>query len=188
MVKRKSTMWQSVKIMIWGTLRRPFVGATIVALVSMRCIGAESNEEAPSMCQQITHPKTTWMYWSMAEDCTPCSSVEGCGYCFSTLQCQEGDASGPFEGPPCPDWVFSVESCPSEPDCMKVVDCSTCVGIPECAWCSKESKCMILEDTFSTDCGGTIFTLPCDEQREQSDNKSMNNDSLSTDLTHFIIL
>lgn len=158
MIKEKVTMWQSEKVM--EGRKRPPRGATIFVVVALICVSSVFGEETPSICKELT-PKVAKTYWDMVEICMPCLATEGCGFCHSTLQCIEGDVSGPFSGPPCPDWLASTEDCPSTPECTKLTDCSSCAGTEECAWCASESSCMTIEATYTTNCRGTVFDAPC---------------------------
>ena len=95
------------------------------------------------------------------ETCPTCIAHEGCGYCHSTLMCIEGDANGPLDGLPCPDWFLEVDDCPAIPQCTNMTDCNTCAAANECAWCSSQDKCLTIEDTYSANCRSTVFAAPC---------------------------
>ena len=115
-------------------------------------------------------------YWDEVKNCSSCAQHQGCGYCLSTLQCVEGDALGPLDGSPCPDWVSdnnqaalgepravaaSGHSCPVAPTCHEFTECGSCAQADDCAWCASEGTCLTVSDVFSQNCRGTVFDVPC---------------------------
>ena len=52
-------------------------------------------------------------YWTDVANCTVCVQA-GCGFCLSTLQCADGDMTGPSDGSPCPSWVMDAGMCPGK--------------------------------------------------------------------------
>lgn len=111
-------------------------------------------------CSRISPPNMN-TYWDHVQSCSPCLAAEGCGYCHSTLSCQEGDVIGPFSGPMCPDWLTEDDECPSQPECVGLDNCETCATAAECAWCASDSTCMTIEATYTSSCRGTVFDTPC---------------------------
>lgn len=118
--------------------------------------------------------------------CQDCSSIDGCGYCLSTLQCISGTDSGPSNGVSCPSWTFSNSSCPGTsfspllnklslalysyccfilflvvPNCGDYADCYGCASQEQCAWCASENLCTTISEAFSRDCRGLVFEPPC---------------------------
>lgn len=114
--------------------------------------------------------------------CGECSSIDGCGFCESSLQCLSGDESGPT-GAECGSWVFQNTSCPgmstklsfellslmpdhlsrhiATPNCKTYVDCNSCATQEQCAWCASENLCTTIADSFQRNCRGLVFELPC---------------------------
>jgi hypothetical protein len=50
---------------------------------------------------------------------------------------------------------------PVIPDCSGYPDCTSCTSVDECAWCASESRCLTVNEVFSTNCRGTVYDLPC---------------------------
>ena len=91
----------------------------------------------------------------------PCSSGSGscatcldqgsaCGWCQSTLNCQEGDRLGPATPDDCDPWAWYYAYCAGDAadKCPKLTTCSTCltdgVAVPfrdptSCGWCTSAS-------------------------------------------------
>lgn len=53
-----------------------------------------------------------YQYRDAVARCNECSSIEGCGFCESSLQCISGDSSGPTGATVCASWVFDNTMCP----------------------------------------------------------------------------
>ena len=53
-------------------------------------------------------------YRSAIGRCSECTSVDGCGFCLSSLQCLSGTQTGPSEGAICPSWTYSNTTCPGK--------------------------------------------------------------------------
>ena len=126
-------------------------------------------------------------FWSQSSNCSPCAAHPQCGYCLSTLTCLEGDAYGPLDGSPCPNFLFEESEphivaaisdvivvdptipipkiCPYKPQCDDFRNCDSCAAAPECAWCASRSECLVVSEVFSSNpalaCRGTVFDTPC---------------------------
>ena len=127
-------------------------------------------------------------YRSAIGRCSECTSVDGCGFCLSSLQCLSGTQTGPSEGAICPSWTYLNTTCPGKstpflldlsiydliltvpfcvilllvvPNCGDYVDCSSCASQEQCAWCASENTCLTISDAFSSDCRGIVFETPC---------------------------
>lgn len=115
---------------------------------------------APVPCSSFTVQESPSFFESVAT-CPACVEA-GCGFCLSTLRCEEGTAAGPTSmGMSCPSWVFSQDDCPAIPDCEGLASCAECAAVDQCAWCAGEARCMRLDETYYADCGGVVFDLPC---------------------------
>lgn len=93
--------------------------------------------------------------------CGDCTAELRCGYCASTMQCLSGNEIGPENGIPCPEWIFNSNSCPVMPPCADYADCISCAANDMCAWCASDNVCVTVSDSFTRDCRGTVFDLPC---------------------------
>ncbi len=113
-----------------------------------------------SVCEEVSGD-SDGPFWSEAAKCNDCVLTEGCGYCFSTLRCIEGTQSGPLDGSPCPEWLFSENECPVVPECHGYLKCNECAAVDDCAWCASQGKCMTISETFEESCRGSVFDLPC---------------------------
>jgi hypothetical protein len=118
--------------------------------------------------------------------CGECSSVDGCGFCESSLQCLSGTMAGPTGATLCASWVYVNTTCQGNrvgtvskptccnlltiyssclftatPNCRKYTDCNNCASQEQCAWCASENLCTTIEDSFQRNCRGLVFEPPC---------------------------
>ena len=117
-------------------------------------------------CDNVSSSNDLKSYWDVVNLCSPCLTTKSCGFCHSTMQCQEGDEYGPFKGP-CPAWISEQASCPRAPQCSTLADCNSCAGANDCAWCSSQSLCLTMEETYTAQCRGIIYDTPCMEYNEK---------------------
>lgn len=103
-------------------------------------------------------------YWISVGRCPSCTSLEGCGFCESSLQCLDGTELGPSGNMPCLSWSFQEISCPVAPNCQDYLDCSACASQDQCAWCASDTSCSTISEAFSKDCRGLVFEAPCPEK------------------------
>ena len=111
-------------------------------------------------CAQY-RPAVIRSYWDVNAMCTSCSTAENCGYCESTMECQEGDSTGPEVGIMCPDWNFGTKPCPAPPSCSTITDCNECSANHKCAYCGSQRRCLSIEESFVAQCKGLVFDGEC---------------------------
>jgi hypothetical protein len=84
--------------------------------------------------------------------CGTCLSSGGssCGWCHSSLSCEEGNKFGPATPSSCGNWAWYYQYCPGDPEdkCPKLQTCAECVvngradpfeDPTSCGWCEAES-------------------------------------------------
>jgi len=92
------------------------------------------------------------------QSCTPCVSIDGCGWCEVTEECLPGDVNGPGGNPAnCSDWQF-VTCLPEECNMLSPFGCERCVKDPFCGWCSTNKACV-----FGDKNGPIVGACPADQ-------------------------
>ena len=82
---------------------------TVFICIILLCVNNASTTS--ETCIQYS-AKDTDEYWDAVGKCPSCTSITGCGFCMSSLQCLEGNDKGPTNGLPCSSCSFSNVTCP----------------------------------------------------------------------------
>lgn len=102
--------------------------------------------------------------------CDICTVNFHCGFCATTLQCLAGDASGPNNSLPCPQWLFETSACPGM--MINVLleilvhslffSCSwLCTIYNLCHVCFRRTLCVVrLWSTMSRSFSSVLLSLP----------------------------
>jgi hypothetical protein len=117
--------------------------------------------KGPVNCSSLS-PIENSGYWQAMESCYACAIEESCGYCHSTMRCEEGNSFGPLSrDSSCPHWIFKAETCPINPECHQLTDCGICAAATQCVWCGSDARCMSVEESIGSSCRAIIAEEPC---------------------------
>lgn len=164
--------WRRMKIRIFRIAKAILLGQRIAIGKTLLLYALSSTNQCDVCCRDAV------------SRCGTCADEPLCGYCPSTLQCLRGNAGGPENETPCPDWIYDDNStCPGKlsstlaifyslltlllaaavviPDCGQFVNCNTCAEQEACAWCASGNECLTIADSFKKDCRGVVYDLPC---------------------------
>ncbi|KAJ4462661.1 hypothetical protein PAPYR_664 [Paratrimastix pyriformis] len=69
-----------------------------------------------------------------------CRATIGCGWCAATMMCHSGSLQGPADSI-CATWFFD-EDVQHTTVCHSMIDCSSCLAVEGCGWCSMTGTCL----------------------------------------------